>query len=99
MREMTGATCQFQGDRDETLIAFLYEDIDAAERTTFEAHLRQCAPCRSELTSLGGVRERLAQWTPPTYGGIDRQAPGAARSTWWRDVPAWAQVAAALLFL
>ena len=106
MREMTGATCEFPDDRDETLIAYLYDDIDPAARTAFEAHLPRCARCRDELSALGGVKATLARWTPPTYGVISHQStvasqsPGARRqSSWWRDAPAWAQVAAALVFL
>jgi hypothetical protein len=107
MREMTGATCEFPGDREETLIAYLYNDIEEAVRTAFDAHLPECARCRGDLTALGGVRAQLARWTPPTYGVISHQSsvtshqsPVVGRQpSWWRDVPAWAQVAAALVFL
>jgi anti-sigma factor RsiW len=104
--------CAYPGDRDETLIAYLYGEVDPALRATFDAHLMTCARCRSELAGLRGVRTRLAQWAPPepSFAVVSRQSsvtsqqpsvdsPG--RHPWknLREIPAWAQVAAALLFL
>ena len=106
---MTEMICAFPGDRDETLIAYLYDEVDSALRATFDAHLVTCARCRTELDALRGVRTRLAQWAPPepTFAVVSRQSdvvsqrpsgdsPGRQS---WREIPAWAQVAAALLFL
>jgi len=56
---MTDITCTFAGDREQTLIAYLYDDIDPAERAAFAAHLPACARCRRDLAALGGVRRRL----------------------------------------
>jgi anti-sigma factor RsiW len=102
--------CSLTHDRDETLIAYLYDEIDPAARAAFDKHLVTCERCRTELAALGGVRTRLARWAPPeptfALGAAASRQPPAARGTavegrrkWWRDVPAWAQVAAALLFL
>jgi len=93
---MTDITCTYTGDRDEILVAYLYDEIDSAERAAFEAHVRTCARCRTELAALGGVRQQLARWNPP-----EPNLTVAVRNDirWWRAVPAWAQVAAALLFL
>jgi anti-sigma factor RsiW len=115
-------TCSYPINRDETLVAYLYDDIEAAERTAFEAHITSCEVCREELASLQGVRQRLARWSPPEphfvvtshqSPGVIRQSPVLSRPaplderrttnderrTSWRQLPAWAQVAAALLFL
>ena len=115
-------TCSYSINRDETLVAYLYDDIDAAERTAFEAHMTSCEVCRAELASLQGVRQRLARWSPPEPNFvvtshqspvISRQSPvvsrpaplderpttNVERRTSWRQLPAWAQVAAALVFL
>ncbi|HYM24196.1 MAG TPA: hypothetical protein VEU08_13350, partial [Vicinamibacterales bacterium] len=57
--------------------------------------------CRTELKALGGVRQQLARWNPPEPQ-IQPSAAGhqsAGDTRWWKQVPAWAQVAAALLFL
>lgn len=106
---MTEMFCAYPGDRDETLIAYLYDEIDAARRATFDAHLVTCARCRMEVDALRGVRGRLAQWAPPepSFAVVSRQsdvvgrtsAGGSPSRQSWREIPAWAQVAAALLFL
>ncbi len=88
--------CGFPGDRDEVLVAYLYDDIEPPERASFEAHLLTCMPCRSELEALRGVRTQLARWAPPEPG----RAPAAVSAPtrrWWREIPVWTQVAAALL--
>jgi anti-sigma factor RsiW len=59
------AICTYPDDRDETLIAYLYDDIDAARRASFEAHVSSCAACSAELDGLRGVRRQLAAWAPP----------------------------------
>jgi hypothetical protein len=106
---MNESYCGYQGDRDEALIAFLYDEPagDQAERALFEAHVAACARCSEELAALRGVQLQLGRWAPPepSYLTASRQAPVVGlptvnpQSGWWRDIPAWAQVAAALLFL
>jgi len=102
---MTDSFCGYQGDREEALIAVLYDDGgDAREQAVFEGHLSTCARCRDELAALRGVRAQLARWAPPepAFGitsGDPQSAIGSPQSHWWRQIPAWAQVAAALLFL
>lgn len=49
----------------ELLVAYLYEDLSAAERARFDSHLTGCAACRRELEALRGVRVDLASWAPP----------------------------------
>jgi putative zinc finger protein len=102
-------TCSYRGNREEMLIAYLYDAAEPGERATFEAHLAGCMPCRQEIEELRLVRTELAQWAPPepaagwlssratTYGGST-----AIRRNWastLREIPAWAQVAAAVLVL
>src|SRR5579864_8295627 len=111
---MNDMICTFVGNRDETLIAYLYRDIGPADRIAFESHLTTCATCRRELEALGGVRAELARWAPPEpmfagashqprtmSGSIGPQPPVSQgpHGPWWRGIPAWAQVAAALLVL
>jgi hypothetical protein len=107
---MTDSFCGYDGNREEALMACLYDDgSDAPERAVFAAHLAACERCRDELASLRGVRAELSHWAPPEPAfslSIDN-SPSAIRnpqsamapSAWWRQMPAWAQVAAALLFL
>lgn len=109
---MTDTLCGFPGDRDEALVACLYDDRNAIERATFDAHLATCLRCREELAALRGVRLQLAKWAPPEPAHVLASSqPSAHRlqpapspqppapREWWREMPAWAQVAAALLFL
>jgi hypothetical protein len=96
--------CGYDGDREGTLIAYLYDDIEPAARAEFQAHVAVCEPCRSELQALGGVRTTLARWNPPEPKSLaDRSNQQSTittqQSRWWKEIPAWAQVAAALLFL
>ena len=104
---MTDFICSYTGNRDEMLVAYLYDDIDPVDRAAFDAHLQMCARCRTELRALGGVREQLARWNPPEpnliFGNPEsvRNPQSAIRNgvRWWQQIPAWAQVAAAVLVL
>jgi hypothetical protein len=90
--------CTYGEDRGDILIGYLYGDLDPGERVRFEAHLASCSACAGELAELGGVRAQLGRWSPPEPGALVH--PGIEQPRrWWRDVPAWAQAAAALLVL
>jgi hypothetical protein len=113
---MTEPLCNYP-DRDEYLIAYLYDEIDSAERTAFGSHLSACRQCQDDLSALRGVRTTLGTWAPPEPAFPVRETRAATRaprvpslesrvasrepraSRWWHDVPAWAQVAAALFVL
>ena len=97
---MTQSACRYS-DRDAVLVAYLYDDIDAAERIAFETHVMSCLPCRSELAELRGVRTTLGQWIPPETTRVSLQTPAFTPTSpaWWHAVPVWAQVAAAMLVL
>jgi hypothetical protein len=106
---MTEFSCSYGDSRDEAIVAYLYADSDAADdgaaqRALFETHLPACPRCRAEVASLRGVRAQLARWSPPepSFGHQSSLAGphSAVRDPqWWRAVPVWAQVAAAMLFL
>jgi anti-sigma factor RsiW len=97
--------CTYTGKRDEILIAYLYGEIAADERAAFDRHLLACAPCRVELDALGDVRSNLSRWAPPEPAGhvaFSIAAPAARQKsigTTIREIPVWAQVVAATLFL
>src|SRR5437762_1662298 len=98
---MNNITCIYP-DRDAVLVAYLYDDIDAAERVAFETHVTTCLPCRSELVELNAVRSQLAQWATPESSrafSLQSRVPGPESRAWWHSVPVWAQVAAAMLVL
>ena len=101
---MTDILCGYT-DRDETIVAYLYNDIDPAERRVFQQHLLTCAICRDEVAAFKSVQKQLARWDPPLPASISNRdnpqspIPHPQSSSWWRELPVWAQVAAALLFL
>src|ERR1043166_97881 len=91
-------------DRESVIVAYLYDDIDTAERVAFETHVNTCLVCRSELAAFRAVRSPLAKWAPPlperafSLAG-ELRAPSPEPRAWWQQVPIWAQVAAAILVL
>lgn len=104
---------QLPCDDKALLIAYLYDECDAAERRVVEQHLATCATCAAELEQLRGVRGALREWAPPEAAlgfrvvrdgapllrEAERKSPA---SRWWAGgmrVPAWAQLAAAVLVL
>lgn len=111
---MSESFCTYEGQRDDVIVAYVYDDIEPAARAGFETHLARCSVCRDEVAALGVVRHQLARWSPPEPRVLARAAAGAQaerlagkpparpeRSAWdlLGDIPAWAQVAAALLVL
>jgi hypothetical protein len=98
---MTETLCNYP-DRDEHLVALLYDDIDSAERTSFGSHLSGCRYCQEDLSALRGVRSTLSTWAPPepVFSRDSRaRSPEPRAARWWHEMPAWAQVAAALFVL
>src|SRR5258705_249312 len=51
---MTEFPCGYGDDRDEAIVAFLYDDPDASqeERGRFETHLVTCARCEADIAAL-----------------------------------------------
>ena len=109
---MADILCGYTADRDDTLVAYLYGEIEPAPRAAFEAHIATCERCRLDVSALSEARLQLRHWSAPDFGiddsrftshesGVRSQESGvnATRRATLRDVPAWAQVAAALLFL
>jgi Putative zinc-finger len=81
----------------ERLVAYVYDEMSADERSQFERHLRECGECRGEAADLRGARVQLAAWTPPELD-VDFQIVRHARPgwrAWWS--PAWGFAAAAVL--
>ncbi len=89
-------------DDKDTLVAYLYGEIDADRRREVDGHLRTCASCAGEVDDLRGVRQHLASWQPPIPEldfTITQKPATVLRPSRWSipHLPAWAQVAAAML--
>jgi hypothetical protein len=98
----------FRCDDKETLVAYLYGEVDPDIRREVDRHLRTCAACACETEGLQAVRQDLQTWVPPEpevafniVQQSSRPAPVLTSARWsaLRAVPAWAGVAAAALFI
>ncbi len=99
----------FRCDDKDTLVAYLYGEIDAELRREVERHLRTCAACTRETEGLQAVRQDLQSWVPPEpdlgFTIVQNSGPTPAtvlRPSRWAALgalPGWAQVAAALLVM
>jgi hypothetical protein len=106
---MADILCGYTADRDETLVAYLYGDIEPAQRGAFEAHIATCERCRHDVAALQDVRQSLQHWgTPPLGGPLATrvhtslpavETPPARRPTIVPDLPMWARAVAAILVL
>ena len=98
---------KFTCDDKQTLVSYLYGEIDHLTRQDVDAHLATCAACASEVIALGDARSGLGLWAPPEveldFTIVKKSELPSARvlrpARWWNTVPAWAQAAAALLVL
>ena len=94
----------FQCGDHAALIGYLYDDCDPAEAAAIAGHIAICANCAAELRGLEETRQGLQAWTPPEVAlgfQVVAAAPAAQvlrPARWWaRPLPAWAQVAAAVV--
>jgi hypothetical protein len=106
-------TQNFQCGDQAALVGYLYDDCEPLERDAIAAHVISCAACAEELAMLSATRRQLASWTPPearlgfriTAADADSNVvamrpagDGGTRGAWWRQpLPAWAQLAAAVV--
>lgn len=97
---------RFTCDDGETLVAYLYGEIDTALGADVAAHVATCARCSDEIAALGGVRQTLAQWTPPApplrftlVSEVEASKVVRPHVPAWQAVPRWAQAVAATLAL
>ena len=90
----------------EVLIGYVYDECEPAERESIAAHLALCASCAEEIQALRDTRAHLGAWSPPALPlgfqltRADSEAHGKVLrpAAWWsRPLPAWAQVAAAVV--
>lgn len=89
-------------DNKDTLIGYLYGDLPAAEARAFDAHLKSCDECRSELTAFRDVRDDLVAWSPPECRDLPSSwaaPPVVAISPMRRWMPAMGLAAAAMLLM
>jgi len=95
----------------EALVTYLYAECGPVERESIAAHVAICASCAEEVRALGDTRAHLASWSPPALPlgfqltRTESEQPATEETgrvlrpaAWWsRPLPAWAQVAAAVV--
>ena len=90
----------------EALVTYLYEECEPAERESIAAHVAMCTSCAEEVQALGDTRAHLASWSPPalplgfqlTRTESEQPEKVLRPAAWWKQpLPAWAQVAAAVV--
>ncbi len=93
---------------NETLVAYLYGEVDAPDKARVERHLPHCGTCGGEFAALSRVRTVLQAWAPPDadfgFTVVQKSArPEPAHvlrpAPWWNTVPVGVQAAAAILVL
>ena len=95
----------FTCDDKQTLVSYVYGEIDHDTRQAVDAHLASCEACAVEVTALGDVRSSIGLWVPPDveldFTIVKKSQLPASNvlrpERWWKTVPAWAQAAAAIL--
>src|SRR5262245_21324971 len=97
---MSDTFCAYPGDRREALIDYVYGELDERRKAAFDDHLTTCGTCRAEVVDLRAARTELAAWAAPEPKAWVSTREFTASPSWsWRTLPAWAQTAAALLFV
>ncbi len=82
--------------RQTELVAYLYNEVNSAERASFEQHLTDCADCRNELRSFQSVRDEMSVWQIPFAPHIEitlRKSRWQALRDLLVTFPAWARLA------
>ncbi len=98
---------QFTCDDKQTLITYLYGEIEPAARQAVDDHLAGCSACAAEVRALGDVRSELGLWVTPhaelDFAIVKKSELPASNvlrpARWWNTAPVWAQAAAAVLVL
>jgi hypothetical protein len=62
------------GGCEDSLIAFLYGELNRDEAQLFRNHLQDCAACATELTNFQDVRESVVAWRNESLGGVNSPA-------------------------
>jgi hypothetical protein len=95
-------TLRFECGNGVALMEYAYGEGDPQTNAAIAAHVATCAACADEVQAVQTTREGLRAWTPPevVLGFQVTSAPAQVvrPARWWSSpLPAWAQVAAAVV--
>jgi hypothetical protein len=83
----------------ETLVSYLYDELQGPERKAFQHHLVSCRECQEEVQGLRAARSHLDSWSVPDAALGLQVAGAAAAPSRFRISPSWGLAAAAVLLL
>lgn len=61
-------------ERENDLIAFLYDELDAGESRVFRRHIQACSSCSAELRDFTNIRESVVGWRNEALVGVTSPA-------------------------
>lgn len=77
MKEAKENSCE----REQDLIGFMYQELNEVEELAFQRHLKECASCRTELSSFRDVRESVITWRNESLAKVGLSANSAISSS------------------
>ncbi len=80
MQEVDALSCEHEND----LVAFLYGELSAVEKKSFEGHLHTCRLCQDQTSEFRSIRESVAAWRDESLGSAFGTAPATSRSIYER---------------
>lgn len=98
-------TVRFECGNGAALLEYVYDECSPQDSPVVAAHVATCERCAEEVRALQTTREEMRAWTPPDAvlgfrmpGVVSLPAEILRPTRWWRrPLPAWAQVAAAVV--
>ncbi len=64
--------------RENDLVGFLYGELDAIEKQSFQRHMQDCAECGAQLSAFGDIRESVVGWRNKALGSMSPLVEHAA---------------------
>ena len=58
----------------EQLVSYLYDEVNAQEKSVFESHLTHCENCAEELSAFSFVRSSVQQWRTEEFSPMQTPA-------------------------
>jgi anti-sigma factor RsiW len=75
MQEVDGPSC----GRENDLVGFLYGELSAAEKESFESHMHTCRFCQVQTSEFRSIRESVVVWRDESLGHASVTIPKTSR--------------------
>jgi hypothetical protein len=60
--------------RENDVVAYIYDELDAVEKTSFRSHMQDCRTCRAEVGQFNNIHESVVDWRNEALGGVSSAA-------------------------